>query len=220
MRIKICGVTTVTDALAAAECGADAVGLNFFPESPRCVSRHVAEEIVGELPPFVEPVAVLVRPQSADLRWCLSSLGLRSLQLHGFDSRSEGIAPAFSKCHLIVAFPVGEEGDVEAARKFVSDLNDDGIRPSALLVDARVPGQFGGTGKQAPWHLLAGRDFGLPLILAGGLTPENVVEAIRIVRPYAVDVASGVESQPGKKDREKMRRFVVEARRAASELGI
>ena len=105
---------------------------------------------------------------------------------------------------LVVAYRVRGPIDLEAIRADVEPRH----QFAAVLIDAHVPGQFGGTGQTAPWHLLAGFDPGVPVILAGGLTPENVAEAVRIVRPYGVDVASGVESSPGRKDAEKMRRFV------------
>lgn len=220
MRIKICGVTSVADALAAVECGADALGLNFFPGSPRCVSRHVAEEIVAELPPFVQPVAVVVKPSAAAVRDCRDLLRNPTVQCHGLDFSESELPAALMNCQLILAWGVADSADVAETPHFLATAHDLGLRPAAILIDARVPGQFGGTGRQPPWHLLQGQDYGLPLILAGGLTPENVAEAIRLVRPYAVDVASSVESQPGKKDREKMRRFIAEARNAASALGL
>lgn len=220
MRIKICGITSVADALTAAQCGADALGLNFFPGSPRCVSRHVAEEILAELPPLVVPVAVIVKPTRAIVEDCLEGLRIGTVQCHGLDLGEGGLPEALTQAHLILACGIADADDLAATRRFLAAAHDHGFRPAALLVDARVPGQFGGTGRQAPWGLLADCTFGLPLILAGGLTPDNVAEAIRLVRPYAVDVASGVESAPGRKDREKMRRFVAEARAAAAREGL
>jgi phosphoribosylanthranilate isomerase len=220
VRIKICGITSITDALLAARWGADAIGLNFFPESPRYVSPHVAEEIVEELPPLVEPVAVLVHPSAEQIRWCRGRLHLRSLQCHALDLDTLPPAGQEPGLKLIVAWGIAESSDLETVRAFVRSAWDAGWRPTAILADARVPGQHGGTGRRAPWHLLAGWDPGLPLILAGGLTPENVAEAIRIVRPFGVDVASGVEASPGKKDPDRLRRFIENARTAALTHGL
>jgi phosphoribosylanthranilate isomerase len=124
--------------------------------------------------------------------------------------------PDGSGYHLIPAFPVRDEGSLAAATRYLDLCRDVGRLPAAVLLDAHVPGQYGGTGRTAPWRLLASFRPGVPLVLAGGLTPDNVAEAVRIVQPYAVDVASGVESAPGVKDLEKVRRFLDRARAAAS----
>jgi phosphoribosylanthranilate isomerase len=115
----------------------------------------------------------------------------------------------------VVAFAVRDRQSLTAIDAYLDRCRQEGRLPDALLVDAHVPGEYGGTGQVAPWDLLAEYRPPVPLILAGGLTPENVAEAVRRVRPYGVDVASGVESSPGRKDAEKMRRFIAEARRAA-----
>jgi phosphoribosylanthranilate isomerase len=223
MRIKICGVTTVTDARTAAALGADAIGLNFYSGSPRRVADSVAEDILLELPPFVEPVAVMATPDLADLLHCGTHLGIRTLQCHALDFgkvADEALADAFATAKTIVAHGVATTEDLEQVRVLLRTCLDAGITPAAVLVDARMPGQHGGTGRTLPWQLLDGFAPGVPLILAGGLTPDNVAEAIRIVRPYAVDVASGVESTPGIKDVEKMRRFIGNAREAAERYGV
>ena len=164
LRIKVCGVTNEADARHAALHGADAVGLNFYPGSPRCVDPGTAGFILRELPPFVEAVGVFVELPGGPLR-----------------TRSARV--------------LGSLGH-QASRSFTR----------------------GGTGKTAPWRLLAGFDPGVPVILAGGLTPDNVAEAVRLVRPYGVDVASGVEHSPGHKDPDKVRRFIDNARAAAARL--
>lgn len=209
VRIKICGVTTVADAQCAVEFGADALGLNFYPPSPRSVDPAQATAILRELPPFVEPVGVFARDPLQDVCARLQQLGMmRTIQWHGDEHELYNTFPF----RLIPAFAVRDEQQLEAIRRYLDQCGQLGHCPAAILIDAQVAGLYGGTGERAPWHLLADFQPGVPVILAGGLTPENVAEAVRIVRPYAVDVASGVESSPGRKDREKMRKFIGEAR--------
>jgi phosphoribosylanthranilate isomerase len=211
LRIKICGVTTPADAALAADLGADAVGLNFYPRSPRCVSAETAGALADALPPFVEPVALFVEEPPAVVASRLADLPrVRTVQWHGAEP-----APADEwGGALIVAFTVRDAADLARITAYVDRCRARGRLPAAVLVDAHVAGQFGGTGQTAPWRLLADFRPGVPLILAGGLTPDNVAEAVRIVRPYAVDVASGVEAAPGRKDAELMRRFIAAARSA------
>jgi phosphoribosylanthranilate isomerase len=215
VRIKICGVTTPADAVFAAECGADAVGLNFFTQSPRCVSTEQATDIVRSLPPFTASVGVFVGyPQVAAERLARTGglmLGLRAVQTYSDTPADIDLFP----CAHIPAFRVKDRSSFPRIREFVNTLRHAGRPPAAVLVDSYVEGSMGGTGHTAPWELLAGFDPGVPLILAGGLTPDNVAEAIRIVRPWGVDVASGVESAPGKKDPGKVRAFVQAARQAS-----
>jgi phosphoribosylanthranilate isomerase len=205
IRIKICGLTDPADLRAAADAGADAVGFNFYPKSSRFVDPNAAGPLVRSTPPFVEPVGVYVEATADEMRATANRLGLRAVQWHG-----EGLPPDgdLGQLRLYVAARVRCEGCLESIRNVVASRGAAGSPIAAVLIDAHVPGQFGGTGQTAPWQLLAGFDPGVPVILAGGLTPENVAQAIRIVRPYGVDVASGVESSPGRKDAEKMRRFV------------
>ena len=206
VRIKICGVTRPDDLRAAADAGADAVGFNFYPESPRYVTPATATSLVRLTPAGIVSVGVFVQATAREMRAAAIRLGLQEVQWHG-----DGPAPAGScgPYPLVASYRVQGPIDLEAIRANVARCQF-----AAVLIDAHVPGQFGGTGQTAPWHLLSGFDPGVPVILAGGLTPENVAEAVRIVRPWGVDVASGVESSPGRKDAEKMRRFV-EAVRAA-----
>ncbi|HEY1376270.1 MAG TPA: phosphoribosylanthranilate isomerase [Gemmataceae bacterium] len=211
VRIKICGVTHPDDVRAAADAGADAVGFNFYPNSPRFVAPTAAAALVRATPPFVEPVGVFVEASAEEMRATASRLGLRAVQWHG-----DGLPPAedVSPYPLIVAGRVRGPDCLAGIRQVVAERRAAGVPFAAVLIDAHVPGQFGGTGRPAPWDLLAGFDPGVPVILAGGLTPANVAEAVRIVRPWGVDVASGVESSPGRKDPDKLRRFA-EAVRAA-----
>src|SRR5947209_9767616 len=205
LRIKICGVTTEADARLAARLGADAVGLNFYSRSPRYLDPATARPLLRALPPFVEPVGVFVNAPLRDVFTVLNALGrVRAFQWHG-DRREVSDSFPFP---LIAAFPVSDRGSLDAIRRYLDACGAVGALPAAVLVDAHVPGEYGGTGRVAPWELLADFDPGVPVILAGGLTPENVAEAVRVVRPYGVDVASGVESAPGRKDPEKLRRFL------------
>jgi phosphoribosylanthranilate isomerase len=212
MRIKICGVTTPDDARLAAELGADAIGLNFYPQSPRCVTEEMARQILRVVPPFTEPVGLFVNVPLSQACQELNRLGgVRLLQWHGDAYEIEDVRPF----HLIPAFPVRDAAGLIAVDRYLTLCGQCERLPAAVLLDAHAPGQYGGTGRTAPWQLLADYRPGVPVILAGGLTPENVSEAVRVVRPFAVDVASGVESSPGKKDPEKLRRFIGNARAAA-----
>jgi phosphoribosylanthranilate isomerase len=211
VRIKVCGVTTPADAAAAAELGADAVGLNFHPPSPRCIAEETAQAILRVLPPFVQVFAVFVDRPLAEVAALLAGLpGVGIVQMHG--SRREIPGPAGPR--LVPAFQVRGAEDLDAVDAYLAACRAAGGAVAGVLLDGHAPGLAGGTGRCAPWELLAARRPAAPLLLAGGLTPENVAEAVRIVRPDAVDVASGVESAPGRKDHEKMRRFIEAARGA------
>ena len=195
--VKICGITNPTDALAAAEAGADAVGLMFYEPSPRHVSLPVAAEIARELSPFIIKVGVFVdAPETVVLR-AIGECGLNIVQFHGSET------PEY--CQLfpvmtIKAFRIQDAESLEALPNYKTD---------AWLLDAFVADKLGGTGAKFNWDLaVEAQKLGRPLFLAGGLTPENVGEAVRRVRPYAVDVSSGVEASPGKKDHAKVRAFV------------
>lgn len=206
-RVKICGVTTPADAELAARLGADALGLNFYPRSPRCLSDAQARAILNVLPASVEALGLFVNEPLHHVEREAARLGLRAVQLHGVHTEAVPAAPL----RFVPAFSVRDAASLDAITAYLERLRAVGAVPAAVLVDAHVPGSHGGTGQTAPWHLLADFDPGVPLILAGGLTPENVAAAIRTVRPAGVDVASGVESTPGVKDAEKLRRFIAEA---------
>jgi len=212
VRIKICGVTTPADARFAIEAGADAVGLNFYPKSPRFIAPPQAAEIVRALPAFSSMVGVFVGMPLRQVCAVAFQLGLRGVQTYDDQPPAEDTFPF---AH-IPAFRVKDVAGLETVRRFVASATRLGRPPTAVLIDAHVEGLMGGTGKPAPWELLKGFDPGAPLILAGGLTPENVAEAIALVRPWGVDVASGVETSPGVKDRERLTRFIENAKRAAS----
>lgn len=201
-QIKICGLTRVSDALACAELGVDALGINFWPRSPRCCTGSAAGSIVEAVRGRLRLVAVVVDADEAMLRWVRAELAIPWLQLHGKESPEtlEALLP-----NAIKAVHVGSADDLAEARSFGG---------SELLVDARVEGAPGGTGVVCDWDAAATLAAERRIWLAGGLRPENVAEAIRHVRPHGVDLASGVESAPGVKDLELVRRLV-EAVRAA-----
>jgi phosphoribosylanthranilate isomerase len=213
VRIKICGITSEVDAEMAAALGADAVGLNFSAQSPRHIDAPTAQKILRRLPPFVDPVAVFTNLTPAEMIAQATTVGgLRTLQRHAADHQPADLFPF----RLIDAFQVPGRHTLECIQSYLERCRRLGNLPSAIVVDGSAPGQFGGTGQTAPWQLIAQFHPGVPLILAGGLNPDNVAEAIRAVRPYAVDVATGVEKAPGQKDPEKVKRFIANAREAAA----
>jgi phosphoribosylanthranilate isomerase len=213
LRIKICGITNEADGRQAASLGADAIGLNFYAASPRCIDITTAASILRELPPFVEAVGLFVNLSLGQVRQSLEPLNrIRTVQWYGEVHEPVDASPY----QWIAAFSVRAEDDLQGIARYLDRCRSKELVPAAILVDAHVAGQYGGTGRTAPWKLLADFRPGIPLILAGGLTAENVAEAVRLVRPYAVDVASGVELSAGRKDPAKMRRFIDSAREAAA----
>jgi len=210
VRVKICGVTTPADVRAVADAGADSVGLNFYQKSPRYVDPRAAGELVRALGPFTAAVGVFVCTPIRQACATAFQLGLRAVQTYPDAPPDEDPYPF---AH-VPAFRVKDETSLAAVRAYVAAARAAGRAPAAVLIDSHVEGQMGGTGHRPPWHLLAGFDPGVPLILAGGLTPENVAEAVRLIRPWGVDVASGVESAPGRKDPGKIRAFVDTAKTA------
>jgi len=215
MRIKICGITNADDCRLAVALGADAIGFNFYSASPRYIEPGLAGAIVQEVPPFVEPVGLFVGQPLEEIFALLRLLApIRSIQWHGANPEPGNAHPY----RYMPAFAVGEEKHLDEIRRYLLTCRELGQLPAAILVDAHVPGLHGGTGRTVPWTLLADFRPGVPLILAGGLNPDNVADAIRLVRPYAVDVASGVERAPGRKDPERLRRFIGNARDAAARL--
>jgi phosphoribosylanthranilate isomerase len=202
VRVKICGVTRLEDALLAARLGADALGFNFWPGSRRFVTPAAAREIIVRLPPFVTPVGVFVNQPEAELRAVAGETGIQVLQLHG-DETPELCAR--------LPLPVLKAIPVDQLRSLSRLLSYDVL---GFLLDTPSRGH-GGSGRPFDWSLAEGVSEVAPVVLAGGLTPENVAEAVRAVRPWAVDVASGVESSPGVKDADRMARFLEAAREVA-----
>lgn len=209
IRVKICGITNWPDAQAACEAGADLLGFNFYEKSLRRVSTADAAQIRAKLPAGVEPVGVFVNASPADITSLRSFVRFSVAQLHGDES------PAIVS-QVARTVPVIKAFRVDSA--FALSTLDQYPGVSAFLLDAAQAGQYGGTGKSADWDFARRATPSHRIILAGGLTPENVAAAILHVRPYAVDVASGVESRPGKKDHAKLRDFLQEVRRAESQL--
>jgi len=195
-RIKVCGITRVEDAAAAAELGAAAVGFVFWPRSPRRIPIETAREIGGILPPFVARIGVFVDMPADDVVRIVDDARLDGVQLHG-DEKTDQYRKL--KARLIKAVTLGSDTDVMAAATLPAHVT--------VLVDATDRVRRGGTGRVADWTNAAALAAQRPIILAGGLTAANVGDAIRQVRPWAVDVSSGVESAPGVKSRERLEAF-------------
>ncbi|MGB2626509.1 MAG: phosphoribosylanthranilate isomerase [Candidatus Acidiferrum sp.] len=198
VRVKICGVTNSADAQLCAKLGAHAIGLNFYPESPRAISPFEADKIVRDLPPFVSTVGVFVNWAPEPVIALCQALRLNFAQLHG-DESPQVVEEVARKIPVIKALRVAQRGQLPAFALYKS--------VSAFLLDADERGEFGGTGQTTDWQLAMKAAAAYRTVLAGGLTPFNVAEAIAAVRPYAVDVASGVEKSPGRKDAAKLRAF-------------
>jgi phosphoribosylanthranilate isomerase len=198
--VKICGLTSVEDALMCVEAGADAIGLNFAPSSSRCVSQALAREIVAALPAHVQSVGVFVDADHAALSAVRSAVGLTCLQLHG-DEPPELLAQFLP--HAYKALRVRDVGVIAEAARYGGEF---------VLLDAYVHGVHGGSGARFDWSLATELARTRKLMLAGGLVPSNVAEAVATVQPFCVDVASGVESAPGKKDPALVRAFVQAAK--------
>ena len=216
-RIKICGVTSLADARAALEAGADVIGLNFYQKSPRYVSVDQAKLITSEIS---RAVGVFVNSSAAEINRIARDVGLEAVQLHG-DEPPGLLAELDTKLPIIRARSLDERG-ISGIAHDLGNCRAAGRTPSALLVDAAVQGQYGGTGQMTNWEELVNHSQllgGVPLALAGGLKAENVAGAILTVRPHAVDVASGVESSPGVKNFAQMQAFVRNAQQAFSIMG-
>ena len=201
--VKICGITSEADALAAAEAGADAIGLMFYEGSPRHVTLEQAKAISTALPQHVMRVGVFVNAEEAFVHQALTECMLNILQFHGDETPEEcSRYPVMT----LKAFRVQGEETLAQLEAYPS---------AGYLLDAYVKDALGGTGATFNWDLaVRAQKFGKPIFLAGGLTPENVAEAVRKVQPFGVDVSSGVEIEPGRKDAEQMRTFVAAAKGA------
>jgi phosphoribosylanthranilate isomerase len=210
VRIKICGLTRVDEALACVAAGADWIGLNFHPASPRFVPRPVARDIIAAIPLPARAVGLFVNRPALEVAGVAEELGLKIVQLHG-DEPPEDLL-VLDRFLVIRAFRLGNESDVQGLKSFLAETFRIGRSPDAILVDARVAGQSGGTGKTVAEDLLDLLPAHERLILAGGLTLHNVGARISRYHPWMVDVASGVESKPGRKDPERVRAFIEAAR--------
>jgi phosphoribosylanthranilate isomerase len=204
-RVKICGITSAEDAAMAVEAGADALGFVFVPGTPRYVSATIAARLVAGLPPFVVAVGVFMDQPADEILRAVATTGIQVVQLHGGESEETSRRMPVP---VIKALRVRDE----------ASLAPIGTYPArAFLLDGFVEGQGGGTGRTFPWELAARAGPRVPIILAGGLTPATVGTAIASVRPYGVDVSSGVESAPGRKDPQKVKEFIRHVRQADRE---
>jgi phosphoribosylanthranilate isomerase len=210
VKVKVCGLTRVSEALSCAEAGVDWIGLNFHSASPRCVDPALAAEIVAALPASCEAVGLFVDRPPGEVAKIADRIGLRIIQLHGHEPPED--LPALSHLTIVRAFRIGDAVGIARMRNYIAFANQLGREPDAILVDADVAGELGGTGTTIALELFDEVPRLPRLILAGGLTPENVSKRVSLIRPWMVDVASGVESSPGRKDLERVAAFVRAAR--------
>ncbi len=208
VRVKICGITNAADALAAIDAGANLLGFTFCAKSPRHITEAEAAKIRPQVPKKIEAVGIFVNAPPAVVAALCKSLKLDAAQLHG-DESPQTVAELARSLTVWKAFRVEPDFRMETLDEYPEAF--------AFLFDAAHTGQYGGTGRNTDWDLARRAAVGRRIILAGGLKVENVAAAVRTVRPYAVDVASGVESKPGKKDHGRLREFIQEVRRGERE---
>ena len=206
MKVKVCGITRLEDALAVAGYGADAIGFVFYKKSPRYIEPELAAEIVKRLPPFITPVALFVNESEETVRDILHLAGINVVQFHG-DETPEYVS-LFPQ-RVIKAIRVKDESTLAPLA---------GYDVSAFLLDAYSPDAYGGTGKKFDWNVIKEIGSVNRIILAGGLNADNVAYAVKLVRPYGIDASSGLESSLGIKDHKKVKDFISAARAAALEL--
>ncbi len=209
IKVKICGITNEQDALWAVNLGAHYIGVNLSESSPRKVSVQMAKRIVAKVPPFIPCVGVFVEQNAEQILKIVEKTGLMGVQLHG-EQTPEDCAALRGRLEesvpVIKVFRVEQEADLEPMSMYKNICQ-------YFLIDARVENVPGGTGQSFPWELACGaKGFGVPYFVAGGLTPDNVQEAIEKTQPFGVDVASGVEKSPKRKDYDKMKKFIEEAK--------
>jgi phosphoribosylanthranilate isomerase len=201
VKVKICGVTNLADGLAAAEAGADVLGFVFYDQSPRSISVEAVAGLIAQLPPFVMKAGVFVNASEELVLRAIRECGLNLLQFHGDEPPDYCLQFGLMS---MKAFRIRDAASLEALHNYPTD---------AWLLDAYSPGKPGGTGETFNWDLaFEARNWGRPIFLAGGLTAGNVAEAVRRAQPYGVDVSSGVEAAPGKKDHAKVRAFIQAAK--------
>ncbi len=203
VRVKICGITNLHDARWSAKCGADAIGFNFVPGSPRYVSPETASQIRSEIPPFLCTVGVFANEKREGIEEVATLCRLHCVQLHGDESPE--LCRKISAAEVIKAFRISDAGDLKALGGYEVD---------AYLLDAKVEGMLGGTGRRIEPSLAREASRYGPIILAGGLTPGNVAEAVRCARPVAVDAAGGIEKSPGVKSDKLVEEFIRNAKHA------
>ena len=207
IRVKVCGITTLEDALVAAAGGADALGFNFWPESLRYLEPARAAEIVALLPPFITPVGVFVNEAPRRIQRIAKTARVRAVQLHGDEEPADVDALAAKGHRVVKAFRVGRRFRAAELKNYAS--------AAAFLLDSSVKGKRGGTGKSFDWRKARAANRHGRILLAGGLTAENVAQAIQQAQPYGVDVCSGVERAPGVKDHALLRAFIRAAKSVA-----
>ncbi|MHC4139882.1 MAG: phosphoribosylanthranilate isomerase [Planctomycetota bacterium] len=195
-KVKICGIKNLQDAIFAADCGADAIGF-VFAKSIRKVSKEKARAIVRKLPPFVTAVGLFVNETAEDIEAACRFCGLNAIQLHG--NEPPNILNKLKDFKTIKAFRIQNEKDINPIKKY---------KPDAILLDGYSKNKMGGTGTSFDWKIVKKLKTSIPIIVAGGLTHLNVSRAIKIVNPYGVDVSSGVEIAPGKKDKKLIKQFI------------
>jgi phosphoribosylanthranilate isomerase len=197
VKVKICGVGALEEAEAAIESGVDALGFNFWPKSPRYISPKAASRIIGKLSPVVSTVGVFVNEEAANITNIASELGLTAVQLHGDESPE--FCERLGSIKKIKAIRVGQDFDLSVIERFPVNM---------ILLDSNIKGSYGGTGQRFDWRIAIEAKRFARIMLAGGLNSDNVWDAVTHVRPAAIDVCSGVEAEPGRKDLDKLRRFM------------
>ncbi len=205
IRVKICGITSREDAWPAVEAGADAIGFIFVKGTPRWIAPEAAAAIAADLPPFVATVGVFVDRGVEEIERVAASTGISLAQLHGNEPPEEC---GRLRLPFVKAIRIRSEEDLAAIHQYP--------HARAFLLDTYVADRSGGTGRTFPWEIAAKAARQARIVLSGGLTPENVAVAVRQVRPYAVDVCTGVEAAPGRKDHRKVREFIEQAKKAGA----
>jgi phosphoribosylanthranilate isomerase len=203
VKVKICGVRSFEEAEAALNAGADALGFNFWPQSPRYIAPRAAKEVISRLSPVASLVGVFVNEESSRIREIAAELGLDAVQLHG--DESPDFCASLGPIKSIKAIRVGQDFDLNLIKRYPVSM---------VLLDSDIKGSYGGTGQRFDWRIAIEAKRLAPIILAGGLTTENVWDAITHVRPVAIDVCSGVEAEPGRKDLHRLNSFMAVVARA------
>jgi phosphoribosylanthranilate isomerase len=212
--VKICGIRTYDEAKTALDCGASFLGFNFWKKSPRYIQPIEAKGIIQRLKPFNYSTGVFVNEDRKNLVDIMNVTNIFSVQLHGDESLE--YCQSFGHLRITKAFRVGEEFNIDVLKNFCGLKN---FQVDSFLLDSKVKGEYGGTGKRFDWRIAREAKQIKPIILAGGINVTNVTEAIDYVHPFAVDVCSGVEAEPGKKDLQKIKEFMLEVEQANRNLG-
>ena len=203
VKVKICGIRSIEEAEAAVDAGADALGFNFWPQSPRYVTPRAAKAVIDGISPIVSFVGVFVNDEAKRIAAIAAELQLNAVQLHGDESPE--FCESLASIKTIKAIRVGQDFDLNVIKRYPVCM---------VLLDSNIKGSYGGTGQRFDWRIAIEAKQLARIILAGGLNTENVWDAITHVRPPAIDVCSGVEAEPGRKDLDKLRRFMAVVARA------